>query len=217
MNHKHFRTALSAWSLGLGLGLALSIASLSAQAEVTLRFAHYSPESHAVHKAALQFKARVEERTKGEVKIAIFPNNTLGSPPEILEQTKLGVIDIAVPTSGQMDKYDKAFAALMLPFVFDDLAHARRTMDGPLQQWLAPLAAKSNLVIIGTWEYGFRNLTNNVRPVNTPADVKGMKVTKPDLGPFRTAMTPAYKQIGDFAGEDNVKTFSGYVEAARKR
>lgn len=330
---KHIRTALST----LGLGLGLTLVSLPAQAEITLRFAHYSPESHAVHKAALQFKARVEERTKGEVKIAIFPNNTLGSPPEILEQTKLGVIDIAVPTSGQLDKYDKAFAALMLPFVFDDLAHARRTMDGPMQQWLAPLALKSNLVIIGTWEYGFRNLTNNVRPVNTPADVKGlkirtppeiqleaamtalggnvqkiafpelylalsqgtvdaeenpvaviysskfyevqkylamtrhvyqalfqvvnsrswakltpeqqqilreestaagqaerkqleseeqgqiakmeqagMKVTKPDLAPFRAAMVPAYKKIGDFAGEANVKTFLGYVEAARK-
>lgn len=320
------------------VGIAFGLAAMSAHAEVTLRFAHYSPESHAIHKAALQFKARVEERTKGEVKIAIFPNNTLGSPPEILEQTKLGVIDIAVPTSGQLDKYDKAFAALMLPFVFDDLAHARRTMDGPMQQWLTPLAAKSNLVIIGTWEYGFRNLTNNVRAVNTPTDVKGMKVrtppeiqleaamtalggnvqkiafpelylalsqgtvdaeenpvaviysskfyevqkyltmtrhvyqslfqvvnarswakltpgqqqivreestsagqaerrqleaeeqgqitkmeqagmkvTTPDLAPFRAAMVPAYKKIGEFAGDANVKTFLGYVEAARKR
>ncbi len=319
------------------VALAIGLAAGPASAEVTLRLGHYSPESHAMHKAALQFAAKVGERTKGQVKISVFPNNTLGSPPEILEQTKLGVIDMALPTSGQLDKYDKAFAALMLPFVFDNVDHARRTMDGPMLQWLTPIAAKSNLIMIGNWEYGFRNLTNNVRPVNTPADVKGMKirtppeiqleaamsalgghvqkiafpelylalsqgvvdaeenpvatiysskffevqknlamtkhvyqalfhvvnarswakltpeqqailreesvaagwtmrrqlqseeegliqkmeaagmkVTRPDLAPFRAAMEPAYKKIGDFAGEANVKTFLGYVEAARK-
>ena len=325
------RITVSALALGLGLAAAPALA------QVTLRLAHYSPETHAMHTAAKQFAAKVEERTKGQVKVSIFPNNTLGSPPEILEQTKLGVIDMALPTSGQLDKYDKAFAALMLPFVFDNLDHARRTMDGPLLKWLAPLAEKSNLVMIGNWEYGFRNLTNNRRPINSPDDVKGLKVrtppeiqleaamsalggnvqkiafpelylalsqgvvdaeenpiatiysskfyevqkhlamtrhvyqalfhvvnarswakltpeqqtilreesvaagwtmrrqleaeedgqikkmqeagmqvTRPDLAPFRAAMTPAYAKIGSFAGEANVKKFLEYVEASRK-
>ena len=78
-------------------------------------------------------------------KIQIYPNNTLGSPPEILEQTRNGVVDIAVPTSGQLDKYDKAFAALMLPFVFNDIQHARRAMDGPMLGWLSPVAEKVGL------------------------------------------------------------------------
>ena len=98
-----------------------------------------------MHKAALQFKANVEKRTNGEIQIQIYPNNTLGSPPEILEQTRNGVVDIAVPTSGQLDKYDKAFAALMLPFVFNDIDHARRAMDGPMLGWLSPLAEKVGL------------------------------------------------------------------------
>jgi TRAP-type C4-dicarboxylate transport system substrate-binding protein len=100
---------------GLVGACALAFASTQAAAQTVLKFGHYNAESHPVHKASLQFKERVEKRTNGAVKIEIYPNNTLGSPPEILEQTRNGVVDIAVPTSGQLDKYDKAFAALMLP------------------------------------------------------------------------------------------------------
>jgi tripartite ATP-independent transporter DctP family solute receptor len=165
----------------LALG-AFAFAATSASAQTTLKFGHYNAESHPVHKASVQFKENVEKRTNGAIKIQIFPNNTLGSPPEILEQTRNGVIDIAIPTSGQLDKYDKAFAALMLPFGFTDIEHARRTMDGPMLQWLTPIAEKAGLEIIGVWEYGFRNLTNSKKPINTPDDVKGMKIrTPPEL------------------------------------
>jgi len=158
---------------------SLLLAATAASGQVTLRLAHYNPESHAMHAASVQFAAKVEERTKGQVKISIFPNNTLGSPPEMLEQTKLGVIDMALPTPGQLDKYEKAFAALAMPFAFDDFDHARRTMDGPMLKWLIPLAEKSNFVILGNWEYGFRQFTNSKRPINSPDDIKGLKVCVP--------------------------------------
>lgn len=171
---------MSARSLSSAIvAFALALTAGNAMAETKLKFGHYNAESHPIHKAAVQFKQNVEKRTNGEIKIEIYPNNTLGSPPEILEQTRNGVVDIAVPTSGQLDKYDKAFAALMLPFAFSDIDHARRAMDGPMLQWLTPLAQKSGLEIIGVWEYGFRNLTNNKRPINTPDDVKGLKIRTP--------------------------------------
>jgi len=166
--------------LALAIGACVAVfAATGANAQTTLKFGHYNAESHPMHKAAVQFKENVEKRTNGAVKIQIYPNNTLGSPPEILEQTRNGVVDIAVPTSGQLDKYDKAFAALMLPFVFDDIDHARRAMDGAMLQWLTPLAEKSGLEIIGVWEYGFRNLTNSKHPITSPDDVKGLKIRTP--------------------------------------
>jgi tripartite ATP-independent transporter DctP family solute receptor len=158
---------------------ALLVSTSAAMAQTTLKFGHYNAESHPMHKASVQFKQNVEKRTNGQLKIEIYPNNTLGSPPEILEQTRNGVVDIAVPTSGQLDKYDKAFAALMMPFAFSDLDHARRAMDGPMLQWLSPLAQSKGLEIIGVWEYGFRNLTNSKRPINVPDDVKGLKIRTP--------------------------------------
>jgi tripartite ATP-independent transporter DctP family solute receptor len=164
---------------GLGAAGVFGLRADFASAATVLKFAHYNAVTHPMHKGAELFKTNVEKRTNGAIKIDIYPNNTLGSPPEILEQTRNGVVDIAVPTSGQLDKYDKAFAALMLPFVFSDIDHARRAMDGPMLQWLTPLAEKAGLEICGVWEYGFRNLTNSKHPINTPADVKGLKIRTP--------------------------------------
>jgi tripartite ATP-independent transporter DctP family solute receptor len=116
------------------------------------------------------------------VKINIFPNNVLGGPPEQAQQIKLGTIDMGLPTQGQLDKYDPAFAAVLLPFVFDGPEHVFRVLDGPAMDWLAPLAEKQGFVLLHNWEYGFRNVTNSVRPINTPDDVKGLKLrTPPEL------------------------------------
>lgn len=158
---------------------ALVLSAGGAMAQTTLKYGHYNAESHPVHKASVQFAANVEKRTNGAVKIQIFPNNALGAPPEILEQTRNGVVDIAIPTSGQLDKYDKAFAALMIPFAFADLDHARRTMDGPMRKWLEPRAEKIGFEVIGVWEYGFRHLTNSKKPIMKPDDVKGLKIRTP--------------------------------------
>ena len=152
---------------------------VSAQTPITLRFAHYAAESHPGHIAALQFAERVKARSNGAVQINVFPNNSLGSPPEQIEQTRLGVIDMCVPTQGALDKFEKAFGAVMLPFCFRDLDHAHRVLDGPAMDWLAPLAEKQNITILSNWEYGFRNLTNSKRPINTPDDVKGLKIRTP--------------------------------------
>ncbi|MCW5748636.1 MAG: TRAP transporter substrate-binding protein [Alphaproteobacteria bacterium] len=171
MTKRFLMLAAGAWALAATAG--------SATAQTTLKFGHYNAESHPVHKAALQFAANVEKRTGGKVKIQIFPNNALGAPPEILEQARNGVIDIAIPTSGQLDKYDKAFAALMIPFAFTDIEHARRTMDGPMQKWLEPRAQKMGFEIVGVWEYGFRHLTNSKRPILKPEDAKGLKIRTP--------------------------------------
>jgi len=150
-----------------------------AQTPITLRFAHYAAESHPGHVAALQFAERVKARSNGAIQINVFPNNSLGSPPEQIEQTRLGVIDMCVPTQGALDKFEKAFGAVMLPFCFRDLDHAHRVLDGPAMDWLAPLAEKQNIIILSNWEYGFRNLTNSKRPVNVPDDVKGLKIRTP--------------------------------------
>jgi len=169
---------------GLG-GAALTVAGpyvAARAAKTTLRFAHFAAEDHPANIAAKQFAGRVADRTGGEIKINIFPNNVLGGPPEQAQQIKLGTIDMGLPTQGQLDKYAIAFAAVMLPFIWDSPQHAFRVLDGPAMDWLAPLAQAQGFVLLRNWDYGFRNVTNNVRPINTPADVKGLKLrTPPEL------------------------------------
>src|SRR6516164_1660537 len=174
--------------LKVGAGAALSVSApyvSSRAAPLTMRFAHFGAEDHPSNVAAKQFAERVASRTDGEIKINIFPNNVLGGPPEQAQQIKLGTIDMGLPTQGQLDKYDTAFAAVMLPFIWDSPQHAFRVLDGPAMAWLAPLAEKQGFVLLRNWEYGFRNVTNNVRPINAPGDVKGLKLRTPRNCRFR--------------------------------
>jgi tripartite ATP-independent transporter DctP family solute receptor len=174
----------------VGAVCLISLAGVSkAEAEVIqMKFAHYAEETHPGHLAAKQFAAKVEERTKGQVKIAIYPANVLGSPPEQCEQVRLGAIDMSLPTQGALDKYVKAFSVVMLPFVYDDYDHVHRTLDGPSMDWFSPLAEKQGFIVLSNWEWGFRNLTNNKRPVLTPDDVKGLKIRTPPEIQLQAAM-----------------------------
>src|SRR5271169_2319875 len=175
------RRFLKAGAAGAVFSVAAPYVSLHA-APLTMRFAHFAAEDHPANIAAKQFASRVEERTGGAVKINIFPNNVLGGPPEQAQQIKLGTIDMGLPTQGQLDKYDTAFAAVMLPFIWDSPQHAFRVLDGPAMDWLVPLAERQGFILLHNWEYGFRNVTNTVRPINTPGDVKGLKLrTPPEL------------------------------------
>lgn len=147
--------------------------------QMTLRFAHFAAADHPANIAAKQFADRVEARTQGAIKVTIFPNNQLGDPPQQAAQIREGAIDIGLPTQGQLDKYEKAFSAVILPFAFNSRPQAFRVLDVALQDWLAPLAVPQGFITLRNWDYGFRNITNTVRPINTPDDVKGLKLRTP--------------------------------------
>lgn len=166
-----------------GVALAAGLSSASAQ-DVTLRLAHFAAETHPGyhpgHLAAVQFAENVAARTGGAVEVELYPANQLGSPPEQLEQTVLGAIDMSLPTHGGLDKYDHALGTAMTPFAFNSYEQAYEVLDGDFTDWVALEA--QDLVMLSHWEYGFRNITNSVRPINTPDDVVGLKLrTPPEL------------------------------------
>ncbi|MBV8151366.1 MAG: TRAP transporter substrate-binding protein [Candidatus Eremiobacteraeota bacterium] len=175
-------------SAGAGALIAGAPPVARGAAPMTLRFAHFAAADHPANVAAKQFAERVKSRTQGAIEIAIFPNNQLGDPPQQAAQIRDGVIDMGLPTQGQLDKYDKAFTAVMMPFAFKDRAEAFKVLDGPAMDWLAPLAAKQNFILLHNWDYGFRNITNNTRPINTPEDVKGLKLRTPPEVELEAAM-----------------------------
>lgn len=171
------------------LGVAAAMAfTTTAALSLELKLGHYAPESHPGHKATMMFADAVKARTKGEVTLKIYPAQKLGSPPEMLEQNVHGTLDMSLPTQGQLAKYDKAFAAVMTPFVFKDYAHAWRVLDGPFMDWIAPRLEPKGLIFLSNWEWGFRNVTNGKRPVNVPDDMKGLKMRTPPEVQLQAAM-----------------------------
>ena len=83
---------------------------------------------------------------------------------------------MASPSTGAMGAVVPEATVLDLPYIFDDYAHVYRTLDGPFADKLYKLFDGKGFHPLGYWEIGFRNLTNNVRPVHTPDDVKGLKI-----------------------------------------
>jgi len=155
---------------------------------IEMKLGHFAAESHPGNLASKMFAAAVEKRTNGSIKVIIYPNNALGSPPEVLEQNILGAVDMSLPTQGQLGKYSKKFNCVMLPFMYDNYEHADRVLDGKFLPWALPDLDRAGLVFLSNWEWGFRNLTNSKRPVVNPEDVKGLKIRTPPELPTQAAM-----------------------------
>ncbi|MEW6660946.1 MAG: TRAP transporter substrate-binding protein [Bacillota bacterium] len=146
---------------------------------ITLRLAHYAAESHPLGQAAKFFGKNAEEKSQGRLKVEIFPANSLGAPQEIAEQVRIGTLDMSLNTGGQLSQYVPQYMAIQLPFIWTGPQHVYRVLDGEGGQLLADLAAKQNFLVLSNWDWGFRHFTNSKRPINTPDDLKGLKMRVP--------------------------------------
>ncbi|WP_413699587.1 TRAP transporter substrate-binding protein [Psychromonas sp. KJ10-10] len=136
----------------------------------------------------MQFAKQVEARTNGEVEVELYPNNALGSPPEVLEQVIMGVVDMSLSGQDQLAKHVPLFDTVSIPFSLSSGEHADRVLDGPFKEWVAPELEKIGLVYLSSWDWGFRQLTNSVRPILSPADIKGLKIRTPPAMTYQVAM-----------------------------
>ena len=166
--------------LALGLVMCfLAFAPSIVQAKpVTLRLAHSEAVTNIRHDVCLFFVKRVAELSKGDVKIDIFPAGAMGSHQACQQQVATGVLDFYITTAGLVSTFDPTHIQELveLPYLFDNYSQAYAFMDTPyVAKFYEPLKAKGIHYLV-TWDNGFRHLTNNVRPVYTPQDMKGLKI-----------------------------------------
>ena len=147
-----------------------------AQAPVTIKLAHVVNEKDAFQIAALKFKELVEKGTNDQVKIEIYPNATLGDERTLVEGMQVGTVDMGIITDGPIANFLPEIAAFEMPFLFTSSEEAYKVLDGPVGQKVLDKLDTVNLKGLAFAERGFRNLTNSKRPVNTPADVAGLKI-----------------------------------------
>ncbi len=177
---------------GLVLVLVLGAMPRAVEAAVEMRLTHPADLTHPVHLAAERMVKRIADRTGGQVKIAIFPNNALGAPPEAAQQVRLGVIDFMLLNPANIEAVAPKLGVINIPYQFDDYAHAHRTLDNTASQWLQAEFRSAGFQQIAYFEWGFRALTNSVRPVKAPEDLKGMKVRVPP----ELAIKAAFEALG---------------------
>ncbi len=158
--------------------LALCVASLALAPlfAVDIKLAHVVNEQDSFHLAALKFKELTEKYTNGEVKVTIYPNAVLGDERTLLERMKMGIVDAGIITSGPFVNFVPQFGAIDLPFLFRNPEHAYKVLDGPIGNKLFADLESQGWKGLAWAERGFRNLTNSKRPVNSPEDMKGLKI-----------------------------------------
>ena len=168
------------------IAITLMYSAAAASAQTNLRFAHTQPPSDTHHAAAEHFAERVSELTNGEVTVTVHPAGELGSDPSLLEGVRLGTIDIAQTGNPFYTRFEPKLNVLDVPYLFESYDHAYKVLDGQIGQLLLGELEKHRMKGLAFWEIGFRKVTNSVRPVRVPEDLKGLKI--------RTTPNPAHIQ-----------------------
>lgn len=164
------------------VGLVLSFALLSActssneREQYVLYAGHSLAADHPFELAMQELKQRVEERTDGRVIIETFPLSQLGAERELIEGAMLGSVDMVVSTSGPIMNFVSDFAVLDLPFLFNDRESAVNILEGEIGQELFDQLRDIGIIGLSWGENGFRHVTNSMKPVETPDDLKGLSM-----------------------------------------
>ena len=145
-------------------------------AVTTIKLAVVTKPGSAQNVAAEKFKELVEKRSEGEIRVKIFHSASLGNETEILQQVQMNSIQMAIVTGGPFDTFDPMARVINYPFLFKDYEQVDRVLDGPLGAELLTSLEHSGFKGLCFSENGFRNLTNNKRPVKRADDLKGLKI-----------------------------------------
>lgn len=170
----------------IGLGLVTG-----AQAEqVELKFGHVAAPGSLFEASTNEFAKRVNEQLAGKVKVTVFGSSQLGKDKELLQKLKLGTVDFSLPST-VMSTVSDSFGLFEMPYLVKSRDHMGRIEKEIFWSQLAPTVEDKGYKIIAVWENGFRHITNNVRPINKPDDLQGIKLRTPK-GEWRVKMFQSY-------------------------
>lgn len=180
-------------SLTVASVLALSVAmSGSAFAQTVLNFAHSTAQNSHYSMGVQAFGKKLSELSGGKFEIREQAAGALGGERDVIEGLQIGSVELTVSSTGPLGNFVPEALVLDLPFLFKDYAAARGILDGEIGQELLAKVSENNLVALAWTENGFRHVTNSNRPINTPADLEGLKI--------RTMENPVHMEAFRAAG-----------------
>ncbi|WP_089961689.1 TRAP transporter substrate-binding protein [Limnohabitans sp. 2KL-3] len=177
--------------LMLGLSLAMGILT-TASAQITMRNSISVGQNSHQGEAIDTLAKEVEKRTNGRIKIQNFYSASLGSERESIESVQLGTQELTTTSTGPVPNFVPETRILDVPFLFRDKAHARAVLDGPIGQELLATFEPKGMKALAWGENGVRHMTNSKRAVNSPDDLKGLKMRTME----NSVHVAAYKSLG---------------------
>ena len=159
--------------------LALALAGSSAPAlagVVRMKLAHNLAEDHPTSKALQLFKKKVEENSKGGVAIQLFLGGTLGSETEVVQQLKNGAVEMTRVGAATLENFEPIFKAFALPYLFTSKDNFYEVMEGPIVEKIYTATKGGGFLGLTYFDGGARSYYTKNTPINSPADLKGLKL-----------------------------------------
>lgn len=146
--------------------------------KVKLTLGHVGPGTPDGHLQVFseKFKEVVEKETNGSVTIEIMADAKMGGEREMVEQVQFGSLDIVFTSSGPIGNFAPLLNALDFPFLFENREHVHEILDSEIGVEMTKELEEQGLKLLAWGENGFRNITNNKRPVKTLSDIEGLKL-----------------------------------------
>jgi tripartite ATP-independent transporter DctP family solute receptor len=175
--------------------LVVILATLWAQASraqsITLRLGHVGFPGSLFAITTDEYAKRANTALKGKVEVKVFHSSQLGSDEQMMRGIKIGAPEMFLPST-VMSTAEQKFGVFEMPYIIVSRAHMKKVADSkPVQSALFEGLPAKGMRILGVWENGFRHITNNVRPIVKPDDLKGIKLRVPG-GVWRVKMFKDY-------------------------
>jgi tripartite ATP-independent transporter DctP family solute receptor len=159
-------------------GLAALALVGTAQAEQEIIFGISATPGSLQQETAAEFTRVANERLAGKAVVKLFDSSQLGKDKDLMQKLKLGTVHIALPSSIMASISDE-FAVFDMPFLVADRDHVGRIEAEIFWPQIAPTVEGDGYKVLAVWENGVRHITNNTRPITTPADLEGVKIRTP--------------------------------------
>lgn len=182
------KRALKYRTYGLVAGLVVACGQGSDTLELTL--AHSAAPTSLIGRTADEFARRANRRLGDRATVVVFSASMLGADEVVLQKLKLGTVDLGLNSTVMSSVVDE-FALFEMPYLIHSRDHMRRVEEAVFWPSIAPRAEARGYHVLALWENGFRHMTNNLRPIFTPDDLRGMKVRTPG-SPWRMRLFETY-------------------------
>ena len=160
----------------LGVFLVFASPPALAQEHIDLRASDVHDASYPTVRGLQSMAEQLDLATHGRIRLRIYPGAQLGDERDMLEMTIFGGIDVSRTSMAPLNSIAPETGVFSLPFLFRSTEHMRLVLDGPIGDEILAGLEPHGLIGLAYYDAGARNLYNRVRPIHSPADLRGMKI-----------------------------------------
>ena len=173
---------------------------LSHEEQIVIRFSHVVGENTPKGMAAIKFAELIKERSNGHVEIQVFPNGVLYKDGEEMNALLRGDIQMIAPAISKITTFVPEWSVMDLPYAFKNAQEVHTYVESEVGQSLMKRLNKHNLISMGIWDSGFKQLSNSIRPIQNLTDLQGlrMRIMPSDILAEQFSIAGAYPRRIDF-------------------